>query len=418
MVKPGPVAKLPKDLSGDALLAHIQEVIMGHALESNREYPHWEEFRYRDLPGTDAGTVWTMMKHLRGFTARKVVLGGHEFSYNLPEMFLEKLHFLDTQMREFTFTEGLDSRSVSMYLGSSDVLESIASCHIEGAETSIPRAKKMLREGTEPNDRSELMIRNNFLAYAFVRDNRERELDAAFIRDIHSILTKDLLPESQCGSFRTDDRVKVMDMLDGSVKHDPPSCSEIGRMIEDLCRFVNDEGEFTHPVVKAMLAHFLLAFIHPFNDGNGRLSRLMFYWCMLHHGYSSMEYLAVSKAICEHRGRYYRAFEHVESDGLDMTYFLKYHMYVLEQAVGAFESYVGMKESSRMGSVRETGLNARQSLMLSDFDNGMRISVYELSAKYCISLATARNDIRLLSGKGLVRICSKESNKLIYDSAR
>ena len=41
----------------------------------------------------------------------------------------------------------------------------------------------------------------------------------------------------------------------------------------------------------------MLAYIHPFVDGNGRTARSLFYWYMLRHGYYLMEYLSISRVI-------------------------------------------------------------------------------------------------------------------------
>lgn len=56
--------------------------------------------------------------------------------------------------------------------------------------------------------------------------------------------------------------------------------------MQSLCDFANTnhngiDAEFIHPVIKAMILHFLVGFIHPFGDGNGRTARALFYWFML-----------------------------------------------------------------------------------------------------------------------------------------
>ena len=57
-----------------------------------------------------------------------------------------------------------------------------------------------------------------------------------------------------------------------------------------------DDGErFVHPVVRAILLHFWLAYDHPFEDGNGRTARILFFWLMRSRGYWLAEYLPISR---------------------------------------------------------------------------------------------------------------------------
>ncbi|WP_366511954.1 Fic family protein [Maribacter sp.] len=47
----------------------------------------------------------------------------------------------------------------------------------------------------------------------------------------------------------------------------------------------NPKKNFIHPIVKASILHFLIGYIHPFVDGNGRTARAIFYWYLLKNGY-------------------------------------------------------------------------------------------------------------------------------------
>src|SRR3546814_5018282 len=67
----------------------------------------------------------------------------------------------------------------------------------------------------------------------------------------------------------------------------------------DLCDFANarDEGEFLHPIVRAIAVHFQIGYDHPFCDGNGRTARALFYWSMLSSGYWLTEYISISSIL-------------------------------------------------------------------------------------------------------------------------
>ncbi len=92
--------------------------------------------------------------------------------------------------------------------------------------------------------------------------------------------------------------------------------------MELLCVFANqrdDPDAFIHPVVRAILLHFWLAYDHPFEDGNGRTARALFYWSMRVQGYWLTEYLSISRILREAPSQYARAFLLTETDEGDTT---------------------------------------------------------------------------------------------------
>ena len=100
--------------------------------------------------------------------------------------------------------------------------------------------------------------------------------------------------------------------------------SEINGMLDDLCNFANnnDVDIFVHPIIRGIIIHFVLSFIHPFCDGNGRTARLLVYWYLLKNKYWFVEYLSISRIIYRSKSRYERAFLCVENDNYDLSYFI------------------------------------------------------------------------------------------------
>ena len=160
--------------------------------------------------------------------------------------------------------------------------------------------------------------------------------------------------------------------------------------------------------MKGIVLHFVLAYIHPFMDGNGRVSRSLFYWYLIRNGYASVEYISISKAIKSHHGRYNNAYLLSETDGNDITYFINYNLDMVFEAADAFLSYVGrkMEENSKtLEDSRTSGLSKRQREVLSDLINSTEpMDVYELSAKYMIQPNCIRRDIQKLDKLGLVEM--------------
>ena len=108
------------------------------------------------------------------------------------------------------------------------------------------------------------------------------------------------------------------------VYHVPPAHDLVPEMVEELCGFANGGGAFVHPVIRAITVHYMIGYIHPFVDGNGRLARALFRRQMVGCGYGMFELMPVSATIGAHRAGYGRAYRYTETDGGDLTYFIQF----------------------------------------------------------------------------------------------
>jgi Fic family protein len=195
------------------------------------------------------------------------------------------------------------------YLISSLIEESITSSQMEGASTTRQVASDMLRSGREPRTKSEWMILNNYRAMEFIRSQREDELTPAVVCELQRILTENTLDDhDDAGRLQRpgDARVNVLDNTDGTTLHTPPRAEELPKRLALLCDFANGKTKtkgYLPPIVRAILLHFMLAYDHPFVDGNGRTARALFYWSMLHQGYGLAEFLSISRVIKRAHGQ-------------------------------------------------------------------------------------------------------------------
>jgi len=163
------------------------------------------------------------------------------------------------------------------YLISSIMEEAIASSQMEGASTTRRIAKDMLRKRLKPINKSQQMIVNNYETISKISKGKQADFTIEGLHDVHrSIANKTLDNPEDEGVFRRNDDIFVVDGITGYVAHTPPSFTEIDAMIKDLCEFANSDNSenFIHPIIKGIIIHFALAYIHPFVDGNGRTSGL------------------------------------------------------------------------------------------------------------------------------------------------
>ena len=218
---------------------------------------------------------------------------------------------------------------------------------------------------------------------------------------IHSLMTARTLNDSANeGQFRQNDEIVVIDGITNEVVHTPPSCTEIPDFIDRICDFANNESKdvFIHPIIKAIIIHFLLAYLHPFVDGNGRTARALFYWYMLKNGYWLIEYLSISRIIYASKRQYEKAYLYVEADDYDLGYFVTYHLKVLSLAFKKLQDYIQRKIYQRQTSIsllQLGSINERQAIILSLFrDNPKTVmTVKEVENRFSVSHTTAKSDL-------------------------
>ncbi len=402
--------------AGTYALIEAMDVSRAHP---TRGYPHWDKIRHLTPPaGLTPEQWWYTIKATR--RTQPLPLhdpSGAPFSYGLCDEILRQLHFVDQRCAgEVAMDEVVtdDAQARGRYLVNSLMEEAIRSSQLEGATTSRQIAKELLRSGREPNDRSERMILNNYRALNFVREQVGERLTPALVLELHRILTDRTLDDPDAaGRLQRpgEERVVVVDVDSGDVLHEPPPAEQLPERLRALCDFANesDDGErFIHPVVRAILLHFWLAYDHPFADGNGRTARALFYWYMRMRGYWLVEYLSISRILRDAPGRYARAFLYVETDEGDTTYFLLHQLGVIERAVHEFHEYLQRKirevrdvESLITGDAR---FNRRQLALLSDAlrhpDGVYTFGAH--AAEHRVTHETARTDLAALADRGLL----------------
>ena len=106
------------------------------------------------------------------------------------------------------------------------------------------------------------------------------------------------------------------------IRQDPDNSISLTRCCQVAgLDFANSSAEspFVHPVVRAILIHFMIGYDHPFVDGNGRTARALFYWSMLRSGFWMTEYFSISSILRKAPSQYVRSYLHTESDDGDTT---------------------------------------------------------------------------------------------------
>jgi Fic family protein len=389
----------------------------------NPQYRYWDTLRHKaKVSGIKPEVGWLFVDFSRKVNSRKNKTPiqdeeGNFFHWNSLNRFDSFFHELDMTLGGSVKVSGieLDDKYRQEFITRGVMEEAIASAQLEGANTARKVAKKMLLDGRRPGTKSEKMIVNNYKAMLLVEEEyKNSELSLDMLLRLHEILTVDTLDdENDCGRFRAGkgDDVYVED-AEGIIYHKGPKPSFVNKELEKLIEFANqisDSKQFTHPVVKAVILHFWLAFLHPFVDGNGRLARTLFYWSLLKDGYWGFTYLPISKVIKESDTQYGMSYVYSEQDDNDFTYFLDYNVRKIELALKNFREYVTRKTNEqvvmRSNLVGGHGLNERQVMSLQYLHANMNEFITTASYQKInnISGPTAAKDVKELTQKGFIK---------------
>jgi Fic family protein len=390
----------------------------------NGRYLHWDQVRHRTPPkGLRHEAWWAGIKIARHGLLTTLPLqdkNGNPIQFGMPAPVLRALHVIDSQASGNVLMPNtlISSEDRDRYLVSSRIEEAITSSQLEGAATTREVAKEMLRSGRPPQDRNERMILNNFYAMQRIRELREEPLTPALVLALHRIVTDGTLDNSTAaGRLRNaNERISVMDATHTTVLHEPPPAKSLPARLKRLCEFANQREEsepFLHPVIRAILLHFMLAYDHPFMDGNGRTARALFYWSIARAGYWLMEYISISSLIKQAPIQYGYAYLYTETDNNDATYFIIHQVDVIQRAIVALYEYLGRKDAEQRSAEKllrlaprlANALNHRQTAILSHAlrHTGQDYTVASHRRSHLITLQTARTDLLQLVDLGLLQ---------------
>ncbi|HEY4649776.1 MAG TPA: Fic family protein [Pontibacter sp.] len=376
----------------------------------NEKYYYWDKVKYQKLPeGATHEELWTGLKFSRSMDAKTVSFGRYTFTYNKTNFIESSLHHFDLNMGGNLGSKGLvPEDDKKRYLVSSVMEEAIASSQIEGAVTTRKEAKEMLRKRRKPRTKSEQMIINNYNTINHILENQSEKLTIERLLEVHRLIANQTMDDDgDEGKFRETDDVNVVDAIDGEIVHSPPSHQEIPQLMNELCAFFNEDNtsKFIHPIIKGCIIHFMIGFIHPFTDGNGRTARALFYWYLLSKGYWLTEYLSISRLIIRSKAQYARAYVYSEIDDNDLTYFINYKLKTMTLAYESLKEYINRKISEKKQLTefqKIEGINERQALIIkwAYEEPDLLLTIKEVETRFNISNETARSDLRGLAEHG------------------
>lgn len=155
---------------------------------------------------------------------------------------------------------------------------------------------------------------------------RSNPFSHSFIKALHKEIMTDIVPpakEKGLGRYKEKDN-KIVNSA-GTVIFTPPSHTETKKYMDELIAFMNDQNDGIQPLIKAAIIHSQFESIHPFDDGNGRLGRLLISLYLYKSRIINFPFFYMSEAISQDKRVYYNKLTESRSSSYDewIKFFLK-----------------------------------------------------------------------------------------------
>lgn len=234
----------------------------------------------------------------------------------------------------------------------------------------------------------------------------DQVLNTNTLKVIHRLTVDRLVDDKYAGEYR-DKQVVVKSATDGGVVFRPPVSVEIPYLVDDFFAWVySEEATRLHPVFRAAIVHYQLAYIHPFVEGNGRTARAMATLLLYLLGYDFKKFFSLEQYFDHDVNAYYQALLSVQQSSGDMTYWLEYFGYGLALEIEKIKSQVtklskDLKLKRQLG--KQVALSERQIVLLELFGQKEEVTSQEAQKVLPnVSVDTILRDIKDLVSKGVV----------------
>ncbi|MEA1953875.1 MAG: Fic family protein [Campylobacterota bacterium] len=387
-------------------LFDVEYIFLYKEVDNKGNYLYWDQFKWRVDKDDDVKKAWFATKWARSSKLKSISLFDKidkPFYFCMPDTLQAKLFKISNLAGQGIIPH---NSIKNQYLISSLVMEeAISSSQLEGASTTRKVAKEILVSKKEPKTQDEQMIVNNYFLMKEIQRIKDEELSVDMILNLHQIATNQTHDnDNVAGKLRISNDIVIMDM-DDNILHQPPLFSELPQRLQKLCDFANgkhtgeDGSIFIHPIVKAIILHFMIGYEHPFPDGNGRTARALFYWFMLKNGFDYFEYISISKFLKDAPKKYSMSYLYSEVDDNDLTYFVYYQVDIILRAIDDLLEYLKKKslEYEEVTNIlKDTYLNEKLNFVQKDIikkaikNPGRVFTGLEISVDYDIAPTTAR----------------------------
>ncbi len=205
-----------------------------------------------------------------------------------------------------------------------DTAERLArsSTAIEGNDLNLDEVKAIARGETITRKKESILEVQNYLRAVQWLWKKAKSINEDNLLELHKILTKDLLEKDKSGHYKQ----KPNRIIDGQgrIEYTPPPPEKVKELTQNLLEWINEEKNNLHPIILAAIAQHQLVSIHPFSDGNGRISRLLSIWILYTQNFDTHHLFALDEFFEKNRAQYYQKLQQARDLDYDLTHWIEY----------------------------------------------------------------------------------------------
>ena len=290
-----------------------------------------------------------------------------------------------------------------------------ASNKIEGISTADDRLKNLVQAKTTPRNRDESEIAGYRDVLNTIHENYDYiPINANYILQLHRDLYK-FLGNIDGRIFKTSDNIiREMDAEGNEkIRFRPVAAWETPASIDELCKAYDEAKGEADSLLLTMM--FILDFlcIHPFNDGNGRMSRLLTLLLLYQSGFIVGKYISIERMIEQSKDTYYETLQ-LSSAGWheEEIDYIPFVQYMLGVIVAAYREF-----SLRVKLITTSGISKPERVRAIIRENLGKITKADIMAK-CpdISLATVQRTLAALQKNGeIIKTGSGRSTAYLWN---
>ena len=283
-----------------------------------------------------------------------------------------------------------------------------ASNAIEGISTSDDRLKKLVQEKTMPKTRNEKEIAGYRDALALVHENYDYlSPKGSIMLQLHRDMFK-YSGKSIGGNYKNSDNIISEELPDGTkkVRFKPVPAWETPTSIDSICNAfelaLQDEDIDPLLLIPVFILDFLC--IHPFNDGNGRMSRLLTLNLLYRSGYIVGKYISIERLISDSKETYYEALQDSSygwhENKNNYSPFIEYMLGIVIAAYRELDSRIGIligQKVSKIDRVREIIKNHLGKISKSEILEECP-DISQITVQRALSEMLEKNEIKKIGG--------------------
>ena len=139
--------------------------------------------------------------------------------------------------------------------------------------------------------------------------NRPFFYSETIVKKIHELTTTKIIPDTEVGKYRRQ-QVVLKNTRTGEIAHRPPPAIEVPYLMSDLVAWLNEtQSREIHPAIRAAITQYILVAIHPFIEGNGRVSRAFAMLPLYVEGYDIRRLFSLEEYFDRNAENYYNALQ-------------------------------------------------------------------------------------------------------------